>query len=114
MTSDCQRPEFQDGQNSDNQPSDESLQEAQGGSFGPTFQDALMLPVRPFKNRIEAVTGELDKKSNIMAKTGQTSIGDALKWAFFPNSMAEKTGKGIDASINKRAEEQARLDDELG
>ena len=114
MTSDCQRPEFQDGQNSDNQPSDESLQEAQGGSFGSAFQDVVMLPVRPIKNLIEAGTGELDKKANIMTKTGQNSTGDALKWAFFPNSMEEKTGEGIDASINKRAEEQARLDGELG
>lgn len=114
MTNNLPHPEFQDDQNSIDNPSDETLQEAQGGSFGSALVDAVMLPVRPLKNLVELATGDLDKKVDVMEKTGQNSTGDALLWTFFPNSMEEKTEQGIDESIQKRSEDQARLNDQLG
>ena len=94
--------------NIDQCPLDEQLNAATGGSFISGISDVFDTTIRLASGG--GITGigspsieERMKRADLMNKTGQTSIGDALKWEFAPNTMEEKTRKGIQDALNEAA-----------
>ena len=71
------------------------LESATGGSaFSVLFDIATGLI--PAKHVYKAVSGQYADEEKLMEKTGQTSIGDQIKWKVLPSTMNEKTQKGLE------------------
>lgn len=87
-------------------PLDEQLNSATGGSFISAVSDVFDTTIRFASGGIglgSPSTEERMNRSELRNKTGQTSLVDALKWEFAPNTMEEKTREGIQDALNEAA-----------
>ena len=96
---------------------DHELDSANAGSFTAAMADIVdgtvtfLVPgiaqVDRFSHPVENVNRE-----KLMQDTGQTSVSDRLKWTLFPNSMEEKTFKGVQGAMDKVVLENVKQQDQ--
>jgi len=106
----------QKNQKSDNtgempEVSDQCLNEAQAGSFGSVVSDLaeIVLDIAV----PATIPARKTERDLTRAQTGQLGFGDEMKWALLPQTMEEKTEKGMNNYISEQDKKKDELQEKL-